>query len=758
MTKEDEPTQKNIIKSQKDKELSGFGSRDLIISSDSKKAAEQDVKKLEIRKKYHRMIINGKMPEKKGDVLTPLDSQARAALNVMVALIKADYSYKTIRSIYLNEHLMCYYKLRDKTEDDLKKDVLEALHLVRTEEFKGTSHKRAIAHIKGLGHKREEEVRRISKYILHDLITGDEAAGKGFYNEDRRIPYFFNSEEKTLMDVESDEFYFYVRDRYDIPKKDYDPEVKDTIRAHIHEHEKRIEAYMFAYFDKNKHILYVSDHDNGIYHLDGNRIKHVDNGTDGVFFEFNSDFTPFDIDVENLEGARYFEKEIEGIIPLKEGVKIKLPKRKVFGLNWYKFIRGNSLLCRYLLDIASFAETEKNVAVADQKLLLVVYFYSLFFESIMTEKPIICFVGLKDSGKSTIGSLIGKILFGDKFQCRHCPEDVKDLNTIIGENYYMVFDNVDNFVKSKIIDSLCVAATGGTIEARKLYYNRETVKIRPHVYLGITTREAKFKRDDLISRLILFNTEKITKRIQKGKFYRDIEENRNKIMEEVLLNLNPIVALLKRLKDFSPICTFRVADWETFGRKICVAFPWSLYFQLIMDVMNEEKDIFALEDDPLFFLLKDRVIDKRNAIEALLPSELYLELMEDAEELKMKDYFGKKYKSPISLGKRIGNIQDELRRVFDVEIRNVAGNKKLYSFRPLTEEEPEEQEEVELKDKLDNIRMKARIGAYNTEEKKREPTPEEREKIKKEYKKKADAIRAKHRPEKEKNPQKTGKS
>ena len=681
-----------IMKRREEKELSEFGSQDLIVSNESKEAAQRDVRKLEIQNKYQRMILKGTMPErKKGAGIGLLDTVSRAALSAMAALIKASYRYETIRSIYLNEHLMCCYQLRGKTEDDLKKDVLDAKGLIANERFKGDFQKRAIAYLKELDHEREEELRLISTFVLGDLVAGKDPAGKGFYNEDRRIPYIFDKEEKTLMDVESDEFYFFVRDRYDIHKKDYDPEVKDCIRAHIYRHEKRIEAHKFAYFDKRTYTLYISDHDNGIYRLNGENIEHVDNGTDGIYFEFNSDFTPPNVDVENLEAINYFEREAEVKFKLNilgKQLDINLGKRKKRGFNWSEFVQNDSYLRRYLIEVANFAETEKNITATEQKILLVIYFYSLFFESLMTEKPIICFVGLKDSGKSTIGSLIGKILFGEKFQCRHCPESTHDLNTIIGENYYMLFDNVDHFVKSETIDALCIAATGGTIERRKLYTDREIVKIRPHVFLGITTREAKFKRDDLISRLILFNNEKITDRIQKEKFYRDIEENRDRIIAEVLVNLNSIIELLKSQKH-SPICTFRVADWETFGRKVCIGLPWGLYFKFIMDVMNKEKDKFALEDDLLYVLLEDIVINRGNKIEGFSASELYKHLAGVAENLKIKD-FKDRYKSPISLGKRISNVQDELRRVFELEISKANNNVTVYSFRALLDEEESE--------------------------------------------------------------------
>jgi len=718
-TNKRKPNIEDILKKQDERELKSFGSRDLIVSSESKEAAGRDVKMLEIPPRYKRAILTGYMKKpKEGEITYDRDHVHRTALQISCALIRASYRYETIFHIFFNRHLTCGFWFIDKGEEDLKKDVLEAFKIVRIEYLCDDEKKRSIKAIKGTPKiNAEEKLRRISLFIEDDLFGDRDPAGKGFYNKDRLIFYFFDEEDKLLMDIDGIDFYCYVRNRFGIPDKDF-KEIKETIRTHIWDSKKSIEAHMFAYFDKNKYVLYVSDHDNGIYRLDGKKIEHVDNGTDRIYFEFNSDFIPFEIELENLKATNYFEREIpEGKAILKNGMEIKLPRKKGLGLDYSRFDRENSLLCRYLLDITSFAETEKNLTVTDQQFLLLVYFYSLFFESLVTEKPIICFVGLKDSGKSTICALMGKILFGDKFQCRHFPEDIRDLKTIIGENYFMVFDNVDHYVDAERMNALCVAATGGTIEKRKLYTDRDIVKIRPNIFLGITTRMAKFKRDDLISRLILFNTQKITERIQKEKFYRDIEENRNKIMEEVLVNLNPIITLLKRQKDYSPTCTFRVADWETFGRKICLGFPWGLYFKLIMDVMNEEKDKFALEDDPLCILLEDIVIAGGEYIEDLSSSELYIKLEKRAETLKMKD-FTKRYKSPRSMGMRIRNVEDELGRIFEVEIRPVRANVKLYSFSPLeglTEKEPEKED---AREKVSKIRAKYQPPSENEEEEK----------------------------------------
>ena len=133
----------------------------------------------------------------------------------------------------------------------------------------------------------------------------------------------------------------------------------------------------------------------------------------------------------------------------------------------------------------------------------------------------------------------------------------------------------------------------------------------------------------------------------------------------------------------------RIADWELFGKKIHVGFPEGMIFRFILEKMDEEKDRFSLEDDPLFVVLKRIVIEDGEKIDEMSASELYVKLGAAAEDLRMKN-FQRKYQSPISLGKRLGNVQDELLRAFDFEITKGSSNIKLYSFSPKRDLEMEE--------------------------------------------------------------------
>jgi hypothetical protein len=661
-----------------------FGEQELIVRSSYSDEAQADVNSLEIQPMYKKLIVTGALKAYHTDYKT----RSERDMAVICALISADYNYPTIRSIFSNQHLGCSERIREKGEEKLRWDVCKALEFVQLRKPKLAPEQQKIMSIKLSKLAVEQKRVAINKFILQDLFSGENPIGYGFREKEKGIFYYFDQKEKWLMDVEGIDFYCFLRDRYIIAQKEKD-EILDAIKTEIWNSKNEVNAHKFSYFDDKNFILYLSDHNNGIFKIDGEKITHVDNGTDGVFFEFNSDFTPFNIDVNNLEGENYFTRGPNSVT--KEAVE-KLTKLKIaewpdnltrYGFDWYRFKDNNSFVRRFLIDRANFAQNDKgSLTIDEQKYLLSIYFYSIFFESIQKEKPIVCFEGRKESGKSFIATSIGKILFGDNFQSRNVPDDLKDLTTIMGENYYMVFDNLDHYMKYKMIDAICNSATGIEIERRKLYTDHDVIKIRPRIFLAITTREAKFKRDDLVSRLLLFYTSKINRPISRAYLFKGIRENRDRIMAEVLINLNSIVKLLKILRHFVPNCITRIADWEMFGRKVAPGFPWAFMFKGIFEKLNAEKDKFGLEDDYLYLLLNDIIYVKGQSLCDYSARGLYHLLAEEAERSKITE-FQKIYKGPVSLGKRINHIKEELGSVFNFRSYIGSHNVRYYTFTPI---------------------------------------------------------------------------
>jgi hypothetical protein len=604
-------------------------------------------------------------------------------MSIICALIYYDYDYPTIQSIFFNPFLKCSNRIMEDGEATLQWDVRRALEFVKKRKEKGTPTSQKIAAIRNLPLSAEEKRKEIQTFIVGDLLGNPDAVGEGFSDRVAGAYFFFDKAEKMLMNLESNDFYCFMRARYDIPKKDFE-EIKDGVMTAIWMSKRGVTPHLFTYYDPERFILYVSDHDNGIYKIDGAKIERHDNGVDGVFFEYDPTLTPFPYDPQ-LKVANYFTT----VHPKREVKGILLPETARPGLSLSRFYQEDSLLNRYLVDRVFFeTEKESNVSPEEQRLLLVVFFYSLFFESIQKEKPIACFIGQKESGKSFTATSIGKLFFGNLFESSHEPSSAEDLKTLLGRHPYIVLDNLDKNMTDEITNVLCVAATGGVVEKRKLYKDTEVVRFTPRCFIAITSREPKFKRDDLVSRLLLFNTKKIDNPISRSSLFGGLLENRNAIMTEVLTNLNTVVFMLacEGVEKREPLrCISRIADWETFGRKICNG-PAGFLFRLVMQNMNEKKDRFTIEDDYLYLILFHLVYEKNESIEKLTSSKLFLRLSMEAEEMKLLD-FPRRYKSAVAMGRRLMAIKGELAREFELEYYRERSGQTVYTFRSLYDTE-----------------------------------------------------------------------
>ena len=663
--------------------LTDFGAKTQSISIKDAEAAKTDVEKMEVPSKTKNLIITGEMLRTKGADKT----RSGRDFSIICSLVYCEYDYATIKSIFFNPFLKCSNRIMEQGETALLHDVREALRRVERKHTKATPQSLEIEKIKGSALTADQKRKQIQAYIVEDLLTGPNSAGSGFKDPIFNVFYFYDKAEKMLMDLESTDFYCYMRARYDISKKDFD-EIKDGVMTAIWDSDKKAVPRHFAYFDPKQLVLYVSDHDNGVYRLDGEKIELHENGVDGVYFEYDPTLVPFTYDPK-LDVVDYFPTTtVPGRTVSAKGVKIRIPAQERSGFSLERFHQSNCLLKQFLIDRASFTEDEDNLlSPAEQRLFLILYFYSTFFESLMKEKPVACFEGLKASGKSFTATSIGKIFFGDSFESSGLPKSADDLAVILWKNHYLVIDNLDTYLKGDMLDMICSIATGREVKKRKLYKDATEIKFVPHCFLAITSRESKFKRDDLVDRLLLFNTKKVDSPVSRTELIKSLLEQRSAIMTEVLTNLNSIVRILlfeeaRKLDnpDWQPIkCVSRLADWETFSRMVC-GFNSGLYFRLAMPLMVHNKDEFATKEDYLRLVLHEICFTKEQAIEELTAAQLYAMLAHEAEAMYLSD-FQKRYKNPVSMGLRLAHTKKELGRWFEIEICKQPNGQRLYSFK-----------------------------------------------------------------------------
>jgi hypothetical protein len=378
------------------------------------------------------------------------------------------------------------------------------------------------------GSSAERKRRAINEFVVKDLLTGPNPAGRGFKEAGTGTLYYFDNAAKMPWDVgkkkdEGTDFYYFMRERYDVSRKDFD-EIRDAVATAI-KGLAEVRVHRVAYWDEERGVLYLSNHNNQVLRLDGTGTRLLDNGEEGVFFHYDPRLTPFNFDEKKVrEAVNYFET----YMPEKDFSWGKVSEGISLGLRLDRFY-DQALVNEFLVARANFAapDADNPVDEGQQRLLLLLYFYSLFFESALKDKPIACFLGLMASGKSTTATAIGKILFGDSFAGKNLPNDVGDLKVVVGRNYYYEIDNLDSAVSRNMCDILAATATGAGSEDRTLFTNEATTVTEPHCFLAITSREPKFKRPDVVDRLLIFRMKKITEPVSGRWLFRTLLERRD---------------------------------------------------------------------------------------------------------------------------------------------------------------------------------------------------------------------------------------
>lgn len=629
-----------------------FEGEEVLVNRTDKKMAGAMVANLRVKKNIRKMILTGELKTSPGSDHT----RSGRDMSIITALVAAGYNAATIRSVCQNPLLGCsdrFIEMGSKAAGQLDYEISKARQYVGPSSGDASPQVRAIKDIRAIPDmKAAEKVELIAKYVVKDLF---ENVGAGYKHEASKTFYSFDSQSKKLMDIDGIDFTCFMKHRYELPEKDV-PEVHSWIRAHLWMDGLPVEPRIFAYYDNIAGVLYISDQASQFYRLDGDSIGLLDNGSEGVFFKNDTGQAALGIDPASLTAVNYMED----------------------GFDWEQF-QEKSLLYEHLIDKASFdVEVTHALTAQEQKYLYSVYVHSLFFESVQEEKPIACVTGVKASGKSFTLAATGKLLFGESFQLSHLADTPKDFKVGLAENYYLCFDNLDSSIKPEYLDAFCVAATGGRISGRKLYTNNEEITVRPHVFLAITSRDIRFRRDDFVDRLIIFNTAKVTEPKSKSVLFGEILSQRKRIWEELLVNLNSAVRLLNARRGWNPPGIFRIADWELFGKKLHNDIQMPRFVDLLRK-MNREKADFSLEDDEIFLVLSHLCLDKDETIEDVPSSELYKLFAETAQELKL-DTFPKRYKSSKSLCKRLVNIQDELGDTFQINIQKGHANRNSYSI------------------------------------------------------------------------------
>lgn len=471
---------------------------------------------------------------------------------------------------------------------------------------------------------------RVAKIVLDRLSR----QGK-FYNDGCQT-YFFSKADKELIriDPKSTECVLLLGNfGFNRTEKIYEYLVAEMWRQAMTRGTETT-VHRLSFYDRKTFTLYVSNGGHQVYRITPEKVRLVDNGTDGVLFISDSKAKPF---------------------------KVKKPKR------------SSSLLEEILLSGIKFADG--ILTAAEKHLVLTLWFYSLFFREIMPTRPILLLLGPKGSAKTTTARKMGVIIIGRGFNVMPLTKDSKDFDAAITNSAYVAVDNADA-APPWFEDRLAVVATGGSIKKRLLFSTNEEGDFPICCFMAVTSRMPSFRRDDVTDGLLI-----VKLRRRRGKFIPESDlmnrvlEQRDEIMSEIIYALKDI---LRALRD-SKVSTvdFRMADFGVFALKIGIHRNKENEVKTILAKLESLQREFHLESDPIAKLLL--MWAGENPDRELTAAVLNNRLAKLAEQKNIPyPYKG----NSRSLAQKLKSLRKEFEGVLNITDRTAHGGIKKYRIRP----------------------------------------------------------------------------
>lgn len=517
-----------------------------------------------------------------------------------------------------------------------------------------------IKHKRGLALK--EAVAELIKSVIKD-------SGKVFRSNCRL--YLFLKDEKQLIILSDDSREFKnLLTKWGINASEtLFKYIKEELYVYCSEHAEDVDIHKFAFFDSKNYVLYVYNASNSILKITENSITTIENGDDGVLFEELNDYTPFTL---------------------------------------VDFDQNKNYLSEYLIKNLNLESDEYNIDVFK---LAEIWFYSLFFESIMPTKPIFVLIGEKGSGKTSFLRRSGQILMGEKFDVTSISSDNKNLTTLITNNYFVVIDNLDS-PTTQINDTLARIATGQVIKIRDLYTTNKQVDYTAKCFVALTSRKPHFTRDDVSDRLICIFIKRFESFESENRLKANANKRRDEIMSYVISQIQIIIRNLKNNKDKIFKTKFRMADFAEFAFKIASNDEEIKSIEEMFVALTKQQKDFAIRDDIVYIILMNFVSKKYNSDKFFTTGDLLEEFQNESLLIKQEKYFSSLYSNPRALTTHLKNISANFADEVQITRRKAtSGNGYLYAFSLVNKNKSIS--EMQAIEKVMNRDIETQINAYN---------------------------------------------
>lgn len=296
-----------------------------------------------------------------------------------------------------------------------------------------------------------------------------------------------------------------------------------------------------------------------------------------------------------------------------------------------------------------------NVKDAEMVLLLAWISFILAHPKVPSSKyPILVLQGNEGSGKTSLCSLLIRLIDPSVLGVQVFPQNAKDL-AIAGQNAHVLcFDNLRGF-RANMADMLCIASTGGTITTRQLYTDADQQAIRLHVPLVLNGIHSFVDTPDLSQRCLpihLIAMDK-AKRKSEDELTRELEADLPAIMRGLF---DLIAAIFSHLPNVEITHPERMIDFVAWlgAMEMADGIPAGIYQRLYSETLQQGQ-LDTLMDNPLAAAIIEFMDEFKGEVWSDTPSELLMEL---TSRISRGTQFSRDWpQNPISLSKRIAGLQ-----------------------------------------------------------------------------------------------------
>lgn len=309
--------------------------------------------------------------------------------------------------------------------------------------------------------------------------------------------------------------------------------------------------------------------------------------------------------------------------------------------------------------------------------LIKAWLYFLFFRDDAIGRPLLALFGQQGSGKSTLFRRIYILLYGTE-KVLNTITTAEDYDQAVSTDPLVVFDNVDTWA-GWLPDKLALSAAKSDLTKRKLYTDNDSITIRRQALVGLTAHNPKFRREDIVDRLVIFSFHRLAEFAPETAIINKISSHRDQFWGQIVLDLQKILQTPQPQDNDIP--RFRVSDFARIGLWIARALGFESDFRDALAYTLKEQTTFNIEEEDILV----ETIRMWSKTAKYDPTKYYSsgELWTVWSILSRDPHnFTRSYKNAVFLGKKIWTLQETLSSIYAIDFAFDKSNQRVWRIAP----------------------------------------------------------------------------